>query len=541
MNESIYANRTIETDLSRENDGYDHLLEKINNSFAEVANSTDPLFTTNLENLYDLFLENLPDEARQHYTCRTCYHFVNRYGGLVTVDDDGRIRPVMWRFECPEFFREAVEAVHKQVLSAKITGVFITSEKRLGMPKTGTWRHMAVTVPKDRILRRTWKTADQVAAEKKEEFRMLLNAATKYKKSTVETALLILNADALYRSEKFRGIAEWFLNVHNTIENKTGKNRTNLIWKFAATAPAGFCHISSSMIGTLLDDIEDGYGFETVKARFNEKMHPTRYQRPQARPSAGNVAQAEKIVEKLGIGNSLKRRFARLDEVQKFWEPRQESYTRKIDLIGGVFSGLKTKDSKTSVKNTDIVANGGIMTWDKFRRTVLPIATKIEYQVNIDKDGFGALVTAEDPAAPPIIVWDTDDNRNPFNWYCYNGGSYPSHWNLKPGYVEVTAIVLQPNLWQPGYEQYGSGLLFILKDCKDIRNKASALFPENLRSELREVRSTIEAYSGEHALSGVEEASACGILCQAGIHTWGARLRVTTNLGVTMYTLDRWD
>lgn len=541
MNESIYMNNPIETDLSRENDGYEHLLEKINSSFADVASSGEPLFTINLENLYDIFLVHLPDEARQHYNCNTCRNFVNRYGGLVTVSDEGNIYPAMWTFSGPEFFRDAIEAVYREVRSSKVTGVFITSEKRLGMPKTGVWHHMAVTVPRDRIHRNSWKTADQVAAEKKEDFKMLLNAITKYKKSTVETALNVLNADALYRSEKFRGIAEWFLNVHNTIENKTGKNRTNLIWKFAATAPAGFCHISSSMIGTLLDDIEDGCGFETVKARFNEKMHPTKYQRPQVAPAAGNVAQAERIVAKLGIANSLKRRFARLDEVQKFWEPRQESYTRKIDFIGGVFSGLKTKDAKTSVKNTDIVANGGTMTWDKFRRTVLPIATKIEYMVGMGLDGFGALVTAEDPDAPPIIVWDTEENRNPFNWYCYNGGSYPSKWNLKPGYVEVTAIVLQPNLWQPGYEQYGNGLLFILKDCKDIQNKASALFPENLRGELREVRSTIEAYSGEHALSGVEEASACGILCQAGLRTWGAHLRVTTNLGMTTYTLDRWD
>lgn len=34
-------------------------------------------------------------------------------------------------------------------------------------------------------------------------------------------------------------------------------------------------------------------------------MNPLQYQRPQAAPSAGNVAQAERIVEKLGIANSL--------------------------------------------------------------------------------------------------------------------------------------------------------------------------------------------------------------------------------------------
>lgn len=57
------------------------------------------------------------------------------------------------------------------------------------------------------------------------------------------------------------------------------------------------------MIGTLLDDIASGMSFDSVSRRFAEKMHPLQYQRPQAAPSAGNIAQAEKIVEKLEFKN----------------------------------------------------------------------------------------------------------------------------------------------------------------------------------------------------------------------------------------------
>lgn len=553
MNKIIFrnnVNKPIETDLSREGDGYDQLLLDIHHSFDESIKDNEPLFTTNVENLYDIFLANLPEEARQHYTCRACRDFVNRYGGLVTIDSEtGETTPVMWGVCSTDsaFFRDVVLSMHEQVKSTKVTGVFLTDEKRLGMPKTGVWHHMAVHIPKeDRCFKHRDRifTAGQKMAEKKEDFKMLINAVHKYKHSTVKSAVNLLRSNSLYRSEKTLGIAEWFLEVVN--HSRTGKEPydsrkfANIVWSRVATAPAGFCHISSSMIGTLLDDIEAGMDFEAVKRRFDEKMNPTKYQRPKAAPTAQNVARAEEIVAKLGIANSLKRRYARLDELQKVWLPRVEESKSSRGAFGNVFGDVKTKE--TMNKREPVTADGGVMTWEKFQRTVLPNAKKIELMVNYGRDSYAALVTAVDPEAPPIIQWDSEENRNPFSWYLYSSGSYPVDWNLpRGGYVEVTAVVLQPNLWQPGHEYQGKGLFFILKGCKDTNNRSSGLFPEILRGELREVRATIEAYSKENPLEGSWEADACGLSLQANDHNWNCNLRVTTDIGVSIYKLDRWD
>ena len=540
MKDTMTIGSFLETDLSRENDGYDHLLRSIRESF-ELANTSNvPLFTTAIDNLYDIFLEHLPAEARQHYNCRTCRHFVNRYGGLVTIDDEGYIHPVMWYGFIPEFFHNSVIEIRKAVMNSKVTGVFLTSEKRLGVAKTGVWNHMCVDIAKDRIHRDRIRNEYQTMAQKKQDYLMLLNAVTKYKQSTIETAVNLLRSDTLYRSEKVLGIAEWFLDVKTNTEALKGKQRTNYIWKKSATAPAGFCHVSSSMIGTLLDDIEDGMGIDAVKNRFASKMNPLQYQRPQVAPAAQNVARAEEIVAKLGIANSLKRRFARLDELNLLWQPREEK--SKASVGTGIFSGLKTKEETRTKKTSDIVANGGTMTWDKFQRTLLPNSKKIEMFVRqYVSTGYSALVTAEDPSAPPIIQWDSEENRNPFSWYLYAGGSTPSQWNLPAGWVEITGITLQPNLWQPGFERQGYGAFFVLKNCKDRQNKSSGLFPEILRGELREVRATIEAYSHSNKLSGYEEANACGRLLQSGRAWNDVELRVTTDLGVNTYKLDRWD
>ena len=530
----------IKTEFSRDSDGYEHLLTSIRDSFDDTIATNEPLFTTAIDNLYDIFLNNLPEEARQHYNCRACRQFVNRYGGLVTIDDEGYIHPVMWRGSIPEFFHDASTEVRLAIMDSKVDGVFLTSDKRLGVDKSGEWTHMYVDIPKNRLHKNLIHNEWQAMAQKKQDYLMLLNAFTKYNQSTIEAAVNLLQSNTLYRSEKVLGIAEWFLEVKATAENLKGKQKSNYIWKKAATAPVGFCHVSSSMIGTLLDDIEDGMSLEMVKSRFANKMNPTQYQRPQVAPAAQNVARAEEIVAKLGIANSLKRRFARLDELKLVWQPREEKPAGNVGT--GIFSGLKTKEESRIKKKSTLIANGGTMTWDKFQRTVLPNAIKIELYIPYQAESYAALVTAEDPSAPPIVQWDTDENRNPVSWYLYSGGSWPTQWNLpRGGWTDVTGITLQPNLWQPGYDHQGHGLLFVLKNCKDTQNKSSGLFPEIMRSELREVRSTIEAYSRSNALSGYEEASACGRLLQSG-HSWNnVELRVTTNLGVSTYKLDRWD
>ena len=538
----IVTNEVKPTPEDRPYDNY-HMLEiGIRKSFEEAVNLNKPLFTTSVENLYDIFLANLPEEGRQHYNCNACRNFVNHYGGIVFVNSSGQLFPAMWSFTCPDFFYEACCAVRKAVSESKITGVFIPESKKLGIPRTNEWTHMHVEVPKKIIYKNKLKTADQEAAEKKEDFRMLMRALQNYKLSTVETAVNLLRSDTLYRGEKTLGIAEWFLEVKQLFEihkKPSSVNVTNLIWVKVATAPAGFCHISSSMIGTLLDDIEAGYDYNDIKRRFDEKMNPLKYQRPQAAPSVGNVRRAEEIIAKLGLENSLKRRYARLDEIPTIWKPRSLAE----DFVStGVFAAIKTKESLQN-KEYDIVPRATKMTWEKFQRTVLPIAKKIEFVTKFGTDSYAAIVTAEHPDAPPIILWDNEETRNPFSWYLYSGGSPASHWGLKHSVcVEVTGITYQPNMWTIHENYGGQGVFFILKGCKDINGSSSlALFPEVLRRELREVRSTIEAYSQMHKLSGKDEASACGILLQDSNTDWNCRLRVTTDVGVSEYILDRWD
>jgi hypothetical protein len=525
-------------------DGYNHLLEVVKRNFSNYAQNGYKLFTTNVlgEAVYEAFLENLPVEARQHYTCRSCRNFLERYGNLVLITDTGEIKSVMWdENNVPAFFGNSVYAMRLMVEGSRVNGVFLASEMNLGTPVTGAWEHLSVQQP--RAMRHVSKvlTAEQTMAVKKEDYKMLHTALIKYPVATVERALTLLKSESLYRSEKVLGIAEWFREVHakrNGTRNK--RHQENLLWLAVATAPTGFTHISSSMIGTLLEDLASGMNYNEVSKRFAAKMNPTQYQRPQAAPKAGNILQAEKLVEKLGIQQSLARRFARLEELKAEWLPKPKMEARVSHIGTGMFRHLNPKVEEKTLMTMPQTT----MTWEKFVRTVLPLAESMDYYVRSDNDNYSAILTAENYYAPPILQWDEEEQRNPFSWYLYNSGSAPSRWNLTGGrYVKVTAVTNQPSMWYSDkYKNQGSGVFLILEGAKDymFQGAGNALFPEILKSELREIRSTIESYSKGETVGGYDEATACGVRLQ-NQGNLNALIRVTTNSTVTVYKIDRWD
>lgn len=409
-------------DYVRPQDQYEEFERAIYENFNEVVKDNKHLYTvkTNPEVLWNLYLDNLPEEGRYVYNCRYCRHFIERFGGLVTIDESGAVTSALWNADVPEYFKTAVKVLNDYVTEATypVDDAFISDSKILGTPKTGIWTHLHVELPRDMVNNSRVKTASQLMAEKREDRQTLLRALREYPINVVEQAVTLLQTNTMYRSDRVLGIAEWFLNVHKIYSSTNAVNKHNLIWKAVAEAPTGYCHIKSSVIGSLLDDIKAGYSTRVIMAKFEEKMNPQNYMRSQSAPTAAAIEQAEKLVEKLGIADSLRRRYARFDEIigGLFWVPKvewDEEIPKKPSGLG-VFSHLTPKDAKTS-NDISLDLPTTTMTWSKFSKTILPTADKLEVKVD-NPNRFMALVTEAVPGSEPILQWD-----NPFSWY-YHGG-----------------------------------------------------------------------------------------------------------------------
>lgn len=512
---------------------YSALLRAVRATFEAESAGQRALFRTDASGLFDLYLDSLPGE-RQVHDCRACQRFVETFGGLVSISEGGAAVPVMWNGEhAPDFYEPAFTQLAARVANARVTGVFLSSNVVWGTPVTGEWSHLSVEPSPALRYRGVALTPGQAMAAAQENYRTVIRALVEFTPPMLDEALRLLKAEALARSEKFVGPVEWLRKLHDRPKGRAGDN---VLWRAIATAPEGYCHPRASVIGPLLADIADGLPFETVKRRFDEKLAPLQYQRPQVAPTAGNVRAAEALVEKLGLEPALHRRFARLEELPTFlWRPAPPP---EKPAGGGVFSHLRVKDDDR-IQPLDIPAQS--VTWEKFARDVLPTATALEILVPSGAGSFIALTTAVNPEAPPILKWDREEERNPFAWYVYPGGSRCDQWGLSPGWARVTAVTPLPTLYGTRPSPFlHTGAVVIIEGAADSRQGGAALFPEILKDDLHAVRSTIEAYSKAGRLEGRGEADACGWDIRKG--SANCVLRVTAaNGGTAAYHVDRWD
>lgn len=508
-----------------------------------------PVFRVTVEDLFSVYLDGLAVPDRQPHNCHACKNFIERFGALVVVNDDGSTESIFWpdgydaalRHVVPAVYASAVRDLAVAVRRAPIESVFLSGEAEWGVGRTGEWTHFMV--PALSRFHHALLTPGQSMAEKREEYGMLQRGLADFHPTLVSVARSILETETLYRSEKCLGVARWLHEIHEKrASTKNTRVRDALTWLAVATAPAGFCHVRSTMIGTLLEDLAAGLPVDQVKRRFADKMHPLQYQRPSAPPSAGNIVQAEKAVEALKSAGALERRFAKLADIKPLWTPRKKEVLRGEPA--GVFSHLRAKE--TELAPPVEIGSPITITWEKFARTVLPEAERVECLVPAH-GSFIALVTAANPDAPPILQWDTAERRNPVSWYFYTSGARAADWNLRGGeFCEVTAFTLSPAKWdveRPSSHQANMAVA-ILAGARDLRHtEGAALFPETLKSEYHAFRRTIEAYSASATIAGRDEAEACGIALQGGggAREWSVVFRVTSKGIHALYRPDRWD
>lgn len=508
---------------------YDVLLSATNRTFAATIAGGAKLFATDASGLWDLYLKNLPASERQFHNCHCCRRFIETYGHLVTIDAGGHTVPAMWSPTVPDLYGPSFAAMFNRVKTARVESIFLSKEVVWGAPVTPGWTHLSVTPPNALVWRDRLLTAGQKMAANKENYRTVMVALAEFKASMLDEALRVLRSETLAQSDKFVGPVQWLRDLHARPKGKLGEN---VVWRAIADAPEGFCHPRASMAGTLLEDIAAGLPFADVKRRFDAKVAPLRYQRPQAAPAAGNIAAAEKIVEKLGIALSLKRRFARLDDIETIWTPREV----KPQTRGGVFGHLKAKQEAAP----SLILPPQTMTWAKFSQSTLPVVERIELRVP-SHGQFIAMTTAVHADAPPILKWDRAERRNPVAWYVYHNCSLASRWGLTPyTWAKVNAVSPLPCVWgDKPMPHISDGVILVLDGAKDSDNQSASLFPEILRDDLHAIRSTVEAHSRVSRLSGYAEASACGYDLRK--NSTSCHLRALVNGGWQEYVVDRWD
>lgn len=493
--------------------------------------------------LHEIFIDNIPEYARQHYRCNACFMFINRVGALVTIDDNGTLHSVCWDVPLEEvgMFAPAFNEMKKAVESGTVRNVFSydkhkipayiqkdSSDLILGFPSTGDWTHFyGILYTRNINL--------QVEISEKE-FRERLNVSrenlNRWNTPAIKKALAYAGSEDLFATDKVKFQCERLLELIEKYTTTISANgRLRLMWENSYF----LYHIGGSSIGALLDDFQnDNLSDSECIDRYNSKVDPLKYKRSQAAPSEALIKQAEKLISDLGAENSLKRRFALVSDLPRLlWAPKADEDDNK-EYRSGVFSKVKSKENAKD--DYELVHNdGGKITLVKFMKSVAPGAKRITVMTPA-RGSYAAYTTAVDMEAPCIIKWDSKEVRNPISQYVYNNGSYRTQWNIFESEADCVGIANFPeDLLSEELSQ--SGALFILQNVYDLQNKASALFADNLIPELFSIRKVIESFSNATSLERPEGQKACGLTYNGGT----LYLKVYTDYAVTSYCIDRLD
>lgn len=544
-----------QTPRAEEETGYSLLVDILSARLSHAALNGSSLFLVKTDRpLFDIYLEAFEDQERQHHNCPACRSFLNTYGSLAIVTGDGDLRSVFWGGPDPtvghpytqKVYSAPIEAMARAVRRGEISGPFAATEHVWGTRRTGDWQHLSAIAPSSvKLLRK-----DDVAPFVGEMFtawRTVIRALGDFNVETLDRAVDALRLGNFDRAEKVMGHAVWLrdLSVAWAAARSTAR-KDALVWQAISTAPKGFCHPRSSVIGTLLEDLSSGMSLEKASESFNRKMRPDVYRRPTAPPKEQQIDRAEEAFKTLGLALSLKRRFARLEDCKLLWSPTPLVVgTARSERGAGLFSHLRGHDP---VPSQHVLGdNGGrplLLTWRTFQESYLPHLSGISAYQSIGPQNYGSYLTEANPGASPILQWDYEAERNPVSWFVKLGGSRATDWGLSAGtWVSVIGISPLPWMWGsriiPNFEE---GMLFILAGARYTLPSGSCLFPEILKSSLHAYRHVIEAHSTQTAPVGAETSSASGLLLEAGKHRMPElKLKGTTTSGVQRYfTIDRW-
>lgn len=540
---------------------FNHLLEQLRTVALRASVRTEMLFKTDAPKLWEKYISNMPAEEAKVLNCSACRSFINRYGSLATIDNEGKLASVLWPEELEAGrYEAAVVAMRNAVENATVTGLFLAETNLLGAGERNGWKHFRAEFS-DKVLNSSQiETVNAERAKRQQALktfkRWALGAGFSVTESYIRSAdraVHLFRTGVLFQAERFQAHAEWVVEVLKmAMATRNNKIKHNLLWKYVAQAPLGWMSPNTAvnqLIRALPQKNE-----QLAVGTFNKSTKVTNYMQATTPASEGSKAVAEKVFEDLGIGSALGRRTASFEEIPKevmIWLPKVEAPVEKKSLFGD----LPSKD-ETKKQDLPVVVSGS-MSWARFTRTMLDTADKIQVQIGNAIPGH-QVTTSLDPESKPIFMWDYPEDRNRFSWVTTQRSTPPSAWgtsHLKM--VEILGISHFPSTWsqsdnekmkdlgfgQRSLHNMPEGVFLFMKGLSYKHVEAvPGLFPPIIRRDLHGVRSVISSYNENNRLDLSEERLGGGAWAFTTANNGlPVHLYVTSGDHVTAVTIDRWE
>lgn len=297
--------------------------------FARMTEGSTELFEVNLDKdqLWELYLESFPPDKnkvfreRREHDCSCCRHFIKAMGNVVAIKNGEVIS--LWDFdiEGDDTYAHSIKAMREYVHSCAISDRFYSPEKRIGTEynreiRDGqllTWDHFYADIPEKFVINKLYIAARQGQfRDTRNVFKRSLDEITE---EAVNIVLELIAQGSLYRGEEHKAVLEKFANYKTNYDALNDDQKEIFAWEYADKAGMSVGRIRNHAIGTLLVDISYGVELDDAVRKYEVVVAPANYKRPKAIFTKRMLEDAKKTISDLGYMDSLKRRYATLDDI----------------------------------------------------------------------------------------------------------------------------------------------------------------------------------------------------------------------------------
>lgn len=399
----------------------------INDKWKALSASAASLYVVDLtkDEMWEAYLTALaPDDrmfkTRTEHDCSGCRHFIRDVGNVVAINADGTFTSV-WDVDMPDqpVYQRAADALSELVRSRKVVDKFLSTMSHAGaapdraLAEDGSvqvFEHFHVKIDSKHVT--SAANVGQQLNQARTSAQLLARALTEITADAVNEVLDLINSGSIYRGAEFKDSVAKLAAMQAQYNALNGSIPLDVFCWQNITSPVA--RIKNTAIGTLLEDLSEGYDLDDAVKAFERKVAPENYQRPTALVTPRMVEQARQKVAELGLLDSIERRYAALTDVSVnnvLFADRSARGAMKD--AGDVFEQLAAKTVATNSKKFDRATK---ITIDKFLSDVVPNAQQIEVLFESRHSrNLVSLITEKNEGSPQLFKWN-----NPFSW-SYNG------------------------------------------------------------------------------------------------------------------------
>jgi len=490
------------------------------NKTVDISAIEECIYNTDADyhELKNAFLSNLPEAVAQEYTCGECFKFIRKYGGLATIKESGRLKPVMWSKLDDSLFAKSNRAMRRIVKRARVTSRWAVDLNTTVIGNdtcNDRWCHLHTLVPESARN----ASYNKVIISSKVRYKAVTEFIKSPKAKYLGKAIVILETGAFNKSEFNLGQAKWFINIINSVNNVHSLStlESNRLWLALYNTPLGYSVTGgSSMLGLLLDGLSSDIALDDIVSMWNTAMLPENYRMTTSKSSDQLLDKAESIVKELGLEKSFERTLAGPSDISYHWVP-----TEVTDDNDSLFGKLKDKPAPS--ESSVIVT----MNLTDFMDKVVPNAKSVSVRINGGINPV-VLVKATNADAPSLFK-----SGGLFSTYSLIKEVNPTEYNLKVGLNPIAGITYLKELLGETHPDIEDTVYFVTDDGMETINRGTGIFPIILRDELFDISRPILEISQRSVIGRLREPGVVGIVLKPG--TGVAVFRVTTEHTVIEY------